>query len=129
MADRSSPDPLTRRERQIMDVLYQQGRATAARVRELMPDAPSYSTVRALLRLLEQKGHARHTQDGPRYVYSPKRPRGSAGRAAAKRLLDTFFAGSVEQAMSTLFDVSDPVAPEELDRLTALIERARKEGR
>src|SRR5262245_7164258 len=95
---------LTRRERQIMDVIYTNGRATAAEVQEGMPDAPSYSAVRALLRLLEEKGHVRHVQDGPRYVYVPITPRTAAARSALDRVVQTFFHGSVEQTVATLLD-------------------------
>ncbi len=121
---------LTRRERQIMDIVYQRGSASAAEVQESLPDPPSYSAVRAMLRLLEEKGHLRHRQDGPRYVYSATVPRERARRSATRRLLDTFFDGSAAQAVATLLDVStDDLSEEELERLADLIERARREGR
>lgn len=121
---------LTRRERQIMDIVYQRGSASAAEVQESLPDPPSYSAVRAMLRLLEEKGHLRHRQDGPRYVYSATVPRERARRSAARRLLDTFFDGSAAQAVATLLDVStDDLSEDELERLADLIERARREGR
>ena len=93
---------LSRRERQIMDLLFQRGRATAAEVQEGLPEAPSYSAVRALLRILEEKGHVRHEQDGPRYVYVPKADRERARQSALKHVVQTFFDGSAEQAMAAL---------------------------
>lgn len=131
MTGRAPPDELslTKRERQIMDILYRHGSATVAGVLAEIPDPPSYSSIRALLRLLEEKGHIRHRSDGPRYVYQPRRRRDAEGRAAAKRLLETFFSGSVERAVSTLFDVSDEISEDEYARLEGLIDRAKKEGR
>jgi predicted transcriptional regulator len=121
---------LSRRERQIMDVIYRRGRASVAEVVADIPDPPSYSAVRALLRILEDKGHLKHIQDGPRYVYLPARPRRRAGRAALKRVLQTFYDGSVEKAVAALLDASSPkLSPEEMARLARLVERARKEGR
>ena len=118
---------LSRRERQIMDVLFQSGRATAAEVREGMPDPPSYSAVRALLRILEEKGHVRHVQDGPRYLYSPTLTKDKAKRSALNHLVETFFNGSAEQAMAALLDGSaDELSGEELDRLERLIREARE---
>ena len=125
-----SPEHLSRRERQIMDVLYRDGRASAARVRELLPDPPSYSAVRAMLRILEDKGHARHEQDGPRYIYKPALARERAKKSAMRHLLHTFFEGSHEQAMAALLDeASSSLSDEEFDRLAKLIDRRRtKEG-
>ena len=121
---------LSRRERQIMDVIYRRGRASVAEVVADIPDPPSYSAVRALLRILEDKGHLTHIQDGPRYVYLPARPRRRAGRAALKRVLQTFYDGSVEKAVAALLDASSPkLSSEEMARLARLVERARKEGR
>ena len=121
---------LTRRERQIMDIVYRRGRATAAEVQESLPDPPSYSAVRALLRLLEEKGHLKHRQVGPRYVYRPTVTREKARRSATRRLLDTFFEGSASQAVATLLDVStDDLTSEELAKLADLIDNARREGR
>jgi predicted transcriptional regulator len=121
---------LSRRERQIMDVLYRKGRATAAEILEEMPDAPSNSAVRALLRTLEEKKHIRHEAEDLRYVYMPVVPREKARRSAVMHLVDTFFDGSTEQAVATLLNVSArDLKPEDLDRLAALIEDARKEGR
>ena len=121
---------LSRRERQLMDVLYRLGKATAAEIHQELPDPPSYSAVRAMLRVLEEKGHIRHEAQDLRYVFMPVVARDKAGRSAIKHLLDTFFDGSPAQAVATLLDVSaGDLSPEEFDRLTALIEKARKEGR
>jgi predicted transcriptional regulator len=123
-------ESLTRRERQIMDILHRRGRATAHEVLEDLADPPSYSAVRALLRLLEERGHVRHVQDGPRYVYSPAVTRGDARRSALAHVVRTFFAGSVEQAVAALVESPrSKLSREELDRLAALIDRAKKEGR
>lgn len=126
-----TPTPtLSRRERQIMDIIYRRGRATAAEVLADMPDPPSYSAVRALLRVLEEKGHLRHEQDGPRYLFLPTVGRDRARRSALKQLVRTFFDGSAEEAVAALLDMSrDGLAQEELDRLSDLIDKARKEGR
>ncbi len=129
MKNDSSMD-LSRRERQIMDIVYRRGRATAAQVRGELPDAPSYSAVRTLLRILEGKGHLSHTNEGTRYVYLPTHPRKSAGRAALKRVLRTFYHGSVESAVAALLHVSEAgLSKEELRRLSQLIDKARREGR
>lgn len=121
---------LSRRERQIMDVIYSKNKATAAEVMEEMPDPPSYSAVRAMLRLLEEKGLLRHEQDGPRYVFLPTLSRERARQSAMKQLLQTFFDNSAEQAVAALLDMSrTKLSDEELDRLSSLIENARKEGR
>lgn len=129
MARRSHGD-LSRRERQIMDVIYLRGRASAAHVLAGMPDPPSYSAVRALLAVLESKGHVRHVREGNRYVYLPTRPRGRAGRSALRRVLRTFYDGSVEKAVAALLNVSDAdLSPRELRRLARLIEEAKNEGR
>jgi predicted transcriptional regulator len=127
-------DPITsrlsRRERQIMDLLYQLGEATAAEVQERLPDPPSYSAVRAMLRILEEKGHVRHTEDGPRYVFAPVVARDTARKSAVSHLLRTFFDGSVEQAMTALLDATDrKLSSAEVERLAALIEQRKKEGR
>lgn len=120
---------LSRRERQIMDFLYRQGRATAAEVQANIPDPPGYSAVRAMLRVLEEKGHARHEQDGPRYVYVPRVARERAKRQALRHLVQTFFDGSPEQVMAALLDDrSAKLSDEDLDRLARLIDRARQEG-
>ena len=121
---------LTRRERQIMDIVYQHGDATATEVQKHLPDPPGYSAVRAMLRLLEEKGHLKHRQDGPRFVYAPTIRRERARQSAARRLLETFFGGSAAQAVATLLDVSTSgMSDEELERLAEMIERTRREGR
>jgi len=121
---------LSRRERQIMEILYQRGKASASEVREAMADAPSYSAVRAMLRILEEKGHLKHQEEGLKYVYSPTLARDKAKRSAVQHLLDTFFNGSPEQIMAALLDVSSTrLTHEELDRMSAMIEKARKEGK
>jgi predicted transcriptional regulator len=131
MRDRErAPEHLSRRERQIMDVLYERGRASAAEVLEAMPDPPSYSAVRAMLRVLEEKGHAIHEQDGARYIYAPAVPREAARESALKRLVQTFFGGSAEQAVAALIDMSrEELDDEQLRRMSRLIAQARKEGR
>src|SRR5262245_14092398 len=117
---------LTRRERQIMDVIYARGRATAAEVLEGIPDPPGNSTVRTLLRLLEEKGQLRHEEVGARYVYFPTVPREKARRSALRNVIDTFFNGSTEDAVATLLDLHDARRGRlELDRLSKLIENAK----
>jgi len=126
----SSPHQLSRRERQIMDIVYRIGEATAAEVMENLPDPPSYSAVRALLRILEEKEHLRHRQEGPRYVYSPTVPVDAAKQSALKHVLSTFFEGSVSQAVAALLDLSgEDLADAELERLARLIDQAQQEGR
>ena len=124
----TTTDPLSRRERQILDILYAKGVASAADVQESLPDPPSYSAVRALLRILEEKGHARHETRGQRYVYLPLEPRESARTSALSRIVKTFFDGSAAQAAAALVD-SGSLSEEDLNKLASLIERARKEGR
>jgi BlaI family penicillinase repressor len=120
---------LSRRERQIVDILYSQGRATAAEVQAALPDPPSYSAVRAMLRILEEKGHVRHEQDGPRYVYVPTVARDNAKRSAMRHMVRTFFDGSAEQAISALLDDSSArLSDDELDRLARMIDQARRTG-
>ena len=117
---------LTRRERQIMDVLFRRGRATAAEVMEELPGSPSYSTVRTQLRVLEEKGYARHEEEGIRYVYTPAVRRHTARKAALKHLVDTFFEGSSEKAVAALLGgEASRVSAEELDRIAELIAKAR----
>jgi BlaI family penicillinase repressor len=124
----AQPD-LSRRERQILDALYRAGRATAAEVRQAMPQAPSYSAVRTLLRILEDKGHVRHEDDGIRYVYMPTIERNRAKRSALRHVLNTFFEGSTTQAiLALLHEDSKRLSTEDWDRLTEMIERARKKG-
>ncbi len=122
--------PLSRRERQIMQALYRLGKGTVAEVLEALPDPPSYSAVRALLRILEEKGYLRHSQDGARYVYEPRIAKTKARRSALSSILQNFFKGSREELLAALLDESaGDLAPDELDRLAELIDRARKEGR
>lgn len=122
--------PLSRRERQIMDALFRLGQATAAEVRAEMADPPGYSAVRAQLRTLEEKGHLRHEEEGPRYVYLPKVRPEQARRSALRHLVDTFFGGSAAEAASALLDHSAAkLSASELDELAQQIEKARKEGR
>ena len=118
---------LSRRERQIMDIIYQQSQASVADVLENLPDAPSYSTVRALLRILEEKGHLTHQKDGPRYIYRPTQPRHQAGRSALKQVVQTFFDKSIERTVAALVADTE-VSEEELERLSQLIEQAKKGG-
>lgn len=119
------PETLSRRERQIMDILYRQGRATAAEVLAAMDDPPSYSAVRALLRILEDKGHLKHEQDGTRYLYEPALPRERARKSALRRMVDTFFEGSAEQVVAALLDGSGKLSPDELERISRLVEDAK----
>ncbi len=124
----SSLAGLSRRERQIMEILYRRGKASASEVKEAMEDAPSYSAVRAMLRVLEGKGHARHQAEGLKYVYVPTVAREKAKRSAVKHLLDTFFNGSPEQIVAALLDVSATrLTREELDRMAEMIEKAKRE--
>jgi predicted transcriptional regulator len=121
---------LSRRERQIMDIIYKHGKLSAAEVLEQMSDPPSYSAVRAMLRILEDKGHLKHQQDGPRYVYVPTVGHNTAKRSALRHLLQTFFDNSAEQAMAALLDEShNSLSPQALERMALLIEQAKKEGR
>jgi len=121
---------LSRRERQIMEVLYRDRQATAGEVLAALPDPPSYSAVRAMLRVLENKGHVKHIAEGTRYVYLPTLPRDRAGRPALASVLETFFDGSTEKAVAALLDLSrQDLSEQQLDRLSQLIEQARLEGR
>lgn len=121
---------LSRRERQIMDIVYASGRATAAEVQERMDAAPSYSAVRALLKVLEQKGHLKHDLDGTRHVFLPTLPAARARVGALRNLVQTFFAGSASHAVAALLDLDrDRLTDAELLRISALIDQARKEGR
>jgi BlaI family transcriptional regulator, penicillinase repressor len=124
-----TPTNLGRRERQIMDAVYRLGRATAAEVQAELPDPPSYSAVRGMLRLLEEKGYLRHEQDGPRYVYLPTTGRDEARRSALAHLLRTFFDGSRENAVAAMLDLSEqPLDDGEYRRLRALLDHARESG-
>lgn len=121
---------LSRRERQIMDIVYEMNEATVAKVLELIPDPPSYSTVRALLGVLEEKGHLIHEQQGPRYIYSPTIPREEARQNALKHVLKTFFDNSTEEVVAALLNISEEdLSEEEYKRLTKLIKKAQNEGR
>ena len=121
---------LSRRERQIMDALHQRGRATAAEVQAALPDPPSYSSVRALLRILEEKGHIKHRRDGARYVFLPRGSPETARRSALKRVVSTFFQGSVSEAVAALLETADSQLPDsELHKLQQMIDQARKAGR
>jgi len=124
-----TPAGLSRRERQIMDVIYRRGRATAAEVLDDLPDPPSYSAVRAMLRLLEEKGHVRHEQDGPRYVFLPIVARDRARQSALSHVVRTFFDGSATEAVAALLNEGANLSSEDLDRLAAMIDKAREEGR
>jgi BlaI family transcriptional regulator, penicillinase repressor len=120
---------LSRRERQIMDILYARGRATAGEIHEALPDAPTYSAVRAKLRVLEEKGHVRHQEESLRYVYVPTVARDTARRSALRHLVSTFFEGSVEQTVAALVDISAAnLSRHELDRISNLIDEAKKES-
>ena len=126
----SAPGSLSRRERQIMDILYQRGKASASEVREAMEAAPGYSAVRAMLRVLEEKGHVKHQAEGLKYVYVPVVARDKAKRSAVKHVMETFFNGSAEQIVAALLDVSSTrLTREELDRMSEMIEQAKQEGK
>jgi predicted transcriptional regulator len=123
-------DPLSRREREIMDILYRESALTASDVVARLPGNPSNSTVRTLLRILEEKGHVKHEQQGMRYLYTPTVNRDRARRSALKHLVSTFFDDSPEAVVSTLLDErSVKLSDQQLDSLAEMIERARKEGR
>jgi predicted transcriptional regulator len=131
MSPRPSPDhiALTRRERQIMDILYKRGRATANDVMEDLPGGPHYSTVRTQLRVLEEKGHITHEEAGVRYVYMPAVPRRAARKSALRHLVDTFFDGSAEQVVAAVLGGEGArLSDEELDRIAELVDKAKKEG-
>jgi BlaI family penicillinase repressor len=121
---------LSRREREAMDVLYRRGEATVAEVMEQMVHPPTYSAVRSTLRILEEKGHVVHREDGPRYVYAPAEGRDQARTAALDHLVNTFFEGSAEEALAALLKRSDlEMSEEQIERLAGTIRRAREEGR
>ena len=127
--DTVSHQQLSRRERQIMEVLYQRHPASVAQIRAALPDPPSYSAVRALVRILGEKGHVRHEEKDLRYVYSPTIPRERVRPTALRRMVDTFFDGSAAQAVAALLDSSAArLTDEELDRISSLIANARKGG-
>ena len=121
---------LSRRERQIMDIVYTRSQASVGEVLEDMADPPSYSSVRALMRILEEKGHLRHRPQGVKYVYTPTRPRHAAAKSAVRQMLSTFFDDSASKAVAALLDVSDArLTKEELNRMRKLIDGARKANR
>lgn len=129
MAKNLASHTLSRRERQILDVLYRAGRATAADIQQSIPDAPSYSAVRALLRILEEKGHVRHQQDGPRYLYVPTVARDRAQRSALRHLVNTFFQGSAAQTIAALIDEdTGQLTKTDWQQLRDLIDRAAEKG-
>ena len=122
-----NPDKLSRRERQIMDVLFQLNEASAADVQKEMKDAPSYTTVRTLLRILEEKGQITHREEGRRYIYRPKGSPKKAGRGALRRVLNVFFGGSLEDALAAhLGDAKNKLSKDEIDRLRKIIDDAEK---
>jgi predicted transcriptional regulator len=125
----TDPAALTRRERQIMDILYKRGRATANDVLDELPGTPHYSTVRTQLRVLEEKGHVTHEEEGVRYVYMPALPRKAARKSALRHLVDTFFDGSAEQVVAAVLGGEGAkLSDAELDRIAELIDKAKKEG-
>ncbi|HTQ57654.1 MAG TPA: BlaI/MecI/CopY family transcriptional regulator [Bryobacteraceae bacterium] len=120
---------LSRRERQIMDILYSRGRASAGEIHQALPDPPGYSAVRAKLRVLEEKGHVRHQEQALRYVYLPIVPRDKARQSALRHMVATFFDNSTEQAIAALLNLKGGALERDtLDRLSALIEKAKREG-
>ena len=124
------PEKLGRRERQILEALYRRGSASVNEVLAELPDPPSYSAVRAFLRILEEKGHVIHTQEGAKYIYHPTRPRPSVAREALYKLMETFFGGRPEQVVNTLLtDEQHRLSEEDLDRLAAMIAEARQRGK
>ncbi|HEY2069022.1 MAG TPA: BlaI/MecI/CopY family transcriptional regulator [Rhizomicrobium sp.] len=128
--DSGKSDGFSRREREIMDVLYKLGRGSAAQILEQMDDPPTYTAIRTLLSILEKKGHVRHVTDGTRYIYEPKVAREQMGKRAIDSLLKTFFDNSVERAVTALITAADAdISAEDLDRLSRLIEKAKREGR
>jgi predicted transcriptional regulator len=127
---RKPPADFSRRERQIMEIIYARGEASAAQVLKALPDPPSYSAVRALLAILVQKGQLKRRAEQGRYIYAPRRPRAKAGRSALVRVLETFYEGSLEKAVAALLQGADSrLSAEELTRLSDLIDQARQEGR
>ena len=121
---------LSRRERQIMDILYQRGRASASEIHQALPDAPTYSAVRAKLRVLEEKGHVRHEEESLHYVYVPTMARETARKSALRHLVSTFFEGSAEDAIAALLDLSaGDLGAKDLDRIQGIIDQAKKESK
>jgi predicted transcriptional regulator len=129
-SDKTGKDGFSRREREIMDALYRLGKGSAAQILDELSDPPSYTAIRTQLTILENKGHVRHTSDGTRYIYEPAVAREKMGKRAIDSLLKTFFGNSVERAVTALLTRKDAdVSDEELERLSRLIDKARKEGR
>jgi len=129
-SEKAGKDGFSRREREIMDALYRLGKASAAQILEEIPDPPTYTAIRTQLTILEKKGHVRHASDGTRYIYEPAVGREQMGRRAIERLLKTFFDNSVEQAVAALLTRKDAdISRADLERLSRLIEKAKKEGR
>jgi BlaI family penicillinase repressor len=130
MSKVSPLNQLSRRERQIMDVVYRLGKSCVSDVLDRLPDPPSYSAVRALMRILEEKGHLTHEQDGPRYLYVPTMPRDAAQASALSHIVRTFFGGSTEAAVAALLELPEHgLSGGELDRLSHMIDEARRQGR
>ena len=129
MAKKKSTAALSRRERQIMDVIFRLEEATVGEVLDELPDPPSYSSIRTLIRKLESQGFLKHREDGRRYVYRATQSREKASRTATQRLMDVFFAGSPSDAVAAILDVSDNLEPDDLDRIQNMIEQARQEGK
>lgn len=129
MTARRPAAALAKREREILDVLYRRGRATASEVLEDLGAERSYSTIRTQLRVLEQKGHVRHEVDGPRFVYLPTVPRHAARKSALRHLMHTFFDGSPERVVAALLGDASTMSEEQLDRIALLVEQAREDGR
>jgi len=129
MAARNNDRNLSRRERQMMDILYQRGKASAQEIMDALPDPPTYSAVRAKLRVLEEKGHVRHQEESLRYVYLPVVARESARKSALRHMVSTFFAGSVQDTVAALLDLSaSKLSGADLNRIASMIEQAKKEG-
>lgn len=126
-ADPKADSELSRRERQIMDILFARGRATGPEIQEGLPDQPNYSSVRTILRVLERKGYVRHVEEGLRYVYEPTVARETASRSALQRIIRTFFDGSAKEAVAALLDPSFELSEAELGELARIVERAKKE--
>jgi predicted transcriptional regulator len=125
-----SSQHLSRRERQIMDIIHARGAAAAAEVQEALPDPPSYSAVRTLLRILEEKGHLKHREDGPRYIFLPIETRAKASKSALKRVVQTFFDGSLSNAVAALVDAEGgKLSAEELQRIEAIIKAAKAKSK
>jgi BlaI family transcriptional regulator, penicillinase repressor len=130
MKPRSSDEVLSRRERQIMDALYRLGSASAAEIREAIPEPPTYTAVRSHLAILQEKGHVKFESDGTRYIYEPVVPREQMARSVMDGVLENFFGGSIERVVATLVDREESnLTDEQLDRLAQIIEQARREGR